>query len=271
MYLTLLQGLALWNQWDLLDAILTRHWTAGARTGVALCAGGWAISILGTNIAANMIPFGSDSTMLFPRYITIPRGQFIVQCLAFAICPWKILTSASVFTTFLAGYGLFMASVVAVMICDYWLLTKGNIFMAYLYDGSKDNKHYWFHGGFNIQGIIAYVVGIALPFPGFCGTLGAKVSQSAENLGHLGWLISFVASFVVYYALCLVWPTQNQKLVKEMGLKWEEMSRKDIVAVDGTIITAEQEGYADARIEAAEEKWGGAVVGSSGYADQKHF
>jgi nucleobase:cation symporter-1, NCS1 family len=249
---------------------LTRHWTAGARTGVALCAGGWAISILGTNIAANMIPFGSDSTMLFPRYITIPRGQFIVECLAFAICPWKILTSASVFTTFLAGYGLFMASVVAVMICDYWLLTKGNVFVAYLYDGSKDNKHYWFNGGFNIQGIIAYIVGIALPFPGFCGTLGANVSVAADNLGHLGWLISFAASFMVYYVLCLVWPTHNQKLVKEMGLGWEEMSRKDIIAVDGTVITAEQEGYPDARIE-DEEKWGGHVVGSSEYADQKHF
>ena len=56
-----------------------------------------------------------------------------------------------------------------------------------------------------------------------------------------------------------------------MGLGWEEMSRKDIVAVDGTIITAEQEGYPDAGIEAEEEKWGGHVVGSSEYADQKHF
>jgi NCS1 family nucleobase:cation symporter-1 len=164
-----------------------------------------------------------------------------------------------------------MASVVAVMICDYWLLTKGNVFIAYLYDGSKDNKHYWFYGGFNLQGIIAYIVGIALPFPGFCGTLGAHVGVSANNLGHLGWLISFVASFVVYYVLCLVWPTQNQKLVKEMGLGWEEMSRRDIIAVDGTIITAEQEGYPDPAIESEEEKWDGRVVGQSEYPAQKHF
>lgn len=96
-------GLALWNQWDLLDAILTRYWSGTTRFAVFLAAGGWSISILGTNIAANMIPFGSDSTMLFPKYITIPRGQLIVQCLGFAICPWKILASASTFTTFLAG------------------------------------------------------------------------------------------------------------------------------------------------------------------------
>ena len=126
-------GLALWNQWDLLDAILTHDWSAGTRTAVFFAAGGWCFSILGTNIAANMIPFGSDSTMLFPRYITIPRGQFIVECLAFAICPWKILASAATFTTFLAGYGLFMASVVAIMVCDYWCLTKGNVFISHLY------------------------------------------------------------------------------------------------------------------------------------------
>lgn len=96
-------GLQLWNQWDLLDAIMTRYWTGGARCGVFLVAACWMVSILGTNVAANMIPFGSDSSMLLPRYITIPRGQLIVECLAFAICPWKILTSASVFTTFLAG------------------------------------------------------------------------------------------------------------------------------------------------------------------------
>ena len=75
--------------------------------------------------------------MLFPRYLTIPRGQLVVECLAFAICPWKILTSASVFTTFLAGYGLFMASVVAIMVCDYWCLTKGNVFISYLYVSLK--------------------------------------------------------------------------------------------------------------------------------------
>lgn len=36
----------------------------------------------------------------------------------FAICPWKNLKSASVSTTFLSGYGLFMASVIAIIIYD---------------------------------------------------------------------------------------------------------------------------------------------------------
>ncbi|KAK3675358.1 hypothetical protein LTR78_004868 [Recurvomyces mirabilis] len=237
--------LTLWNQWDLLDAILTHHWSAGARTAIFLCAGCWLISILGTNIAANMIPFGSDCTLLFPRYLTIPRGQFLVECLGYAICPWKILASASTFTTFLAGYGLFMASVVAIMICDYFLLTRGNVFISHAYDGSRDNKHYHYTFGVNIQAVIAYIAGIALPFPGFVGTLGPHVSTAAENLGHIGWLLSFFVSFVAYYVLCLVWPTQNQRLVRQMGLRWEEISHRELIAADGTVITESQEGYPD--------------------------
>jgi len=235
-------GLELWNQWDLLDAIMTRYWSGSTRFACLLVAAGWSISILGTNIAANMIPFGSDSTLLFPRYLTIPRGQFLVQILGFAICPWKILASASVFTTFLAGYGLFMASVVAIMVCDYFLLTKGNVFISHLYNGDKDNKHYYYTKGWNVQAIIAYLAGVALPFPGFVGTLGPKVSVPAQRLGDCGWMLSFVTSFVLYYLICLVWPTRNQKLIREMGLKFEEASHAELVALDGTNIPESLDG-----------------------------
>nr|POE77586.1 allantoin permease [Quercus suber] len=254
-------GLALWNQWDLLDAILDRFWSPGARTAVFLAAMCWSVSILGTNVAANMIPFGADSSMLLPRLISIPRGQFLVECLAFAICPWTILASAGTFTTFLAGYGLFMASVVAIMVCDYWVLTRGNVFISHLYDGSRDNKHYYYHKGWNLQAVIAYLCGIALPFAGFVGTLGPKVSDAATKLGQLGWLLSFAVSFVVYWLLCLVWPTANQKIVRQLDLGWEEMSYQQLVAVDGTVIRDEQEGYPD---EAFEEKTAHTTIGETG-------
>jgi NCS1 family nucleobase:cation symporter-1 len=117
------------------------------------------------------------------------------------------------------------------------LLTKGNIFIGNLYDGTKANKHYYYHRGWNIQAIIAYICGITLPFPGFVGTLGADVSTSATNLGRLGWLLSFTVSFVLYYAICKVWPSQNQKIIREMGLSWEQKSdSEEVFAEDGTII-----------------------------------
>jgi hypothetical protein len=56
------------------------------------------------------------------------------------------------------------------------------------------------------------------------GTLGAKVSISAQDIGHLGWLLSFSISFILYYSICKIWPTANQKVAKKMGLEWEYMA-----------------------------------------------
>ncbi|KAF2086263.1 uracil permease-like protein [Saccharata proteae CBS 121410] len=225
-------NLDLWNQWDLLDAIMDHYWTPGARFAVALCAGSWCFYFLGINISSNMLPFGSDSTMLLPRFLTIPRGNYIVTFAAFAIVPWKIEASATILTQFLSGYALFMASVASIMICDYYLLTNGNVFVRHLYDGSSANRHYYYHKGWNVQAAIAYVCGIALPFPGFIGTLGATVPASATHLDQIGWLLSFWVSFVVYYAICYFWPTRNQRIVREMGLGWEQMSYEMVEAVE---------------------------------------
>ncbi len=109
--------------------------------------------------------------------------------------------------------------------------------MGWLYEPSKMNKHYYYHVGWNIQAYIAYVAGIALPFPGFVGTLGPPVSEPAMHLGQIGWLLSFSTSFVVYYALCLVWPTRNQRLVRESGARWEEAANEEFVAADGVHVT----------------------------------
>lgn len=129
-----------------------------------------------------------------------------------------------------------MASVVAIMVCEYWLLTRGNVFVGHCYDGSRNNRHYYYIGGWNVQALIAYLVGIALPFPGFVGSLGAPVSAAATDLGHLGWMLSFAVSFVVYWALCTIWPTQNQKIIRDMELGWEQMQGEEMYAEDGTLI-----------------------------------
>lgn len=128
------------------------------------------------------------------------------------------------------------------IIClDYWL-TNGNIFITHLYNGDKFNKHYYYHKGWNVQALIAYICGVAVPFPGsyhplvpntctysywhagFIGTLGVNVSTAATDIGRLGWLLSFTISFVLYYIICHFWPTNNQMIVKEMGLGWEQMA-----------------------------------------------
>lgn len=221
-------GLSLWNPWDLMAAIMERYPTSSCRFAIFLCASFWALLILGTNIAANMIPFGSDSTMLLPRYINMTRGQFLGLTLAWVVCPWKILASAQTFTNFLGGYIIFMAAAVGVMVADYYVVTRGNVFLEHLYDGKRSNPHYYYYRGWNLQAYIAYICGAIIPFPGFCGSLGANVSSTATNLGHIGWCLSFVVSIVVYIAICRVWPTQNQRAMKGMNLGFEQMAMEGV-------------------------------------------
>ncbi|RAH68344.1 nucleobase cation symporter-1 family protein [Aspergillus aculeatinus CBS 121060] len=214
-------GTSIWNQWDLMEFILDRYWSGTTRFAVFLAAFAWLVQILGTNVAANMISFGADSSMLFPRFINMRRGQYIVHTLAWAVCPWEILASATKFETFLSGYALFMGSVVAIMVCEYFCFTKGNIFIPALYDGTPLNKSYYYLKGWNVQAVLAYIIGIAFPFPGFVGSLGASVSTTATRMGDLGWILSFVTAFVCYFGICWVWPTENQKRIRAEKLGWE--------------------------------------------------
>ena len=246
-------GLELWNQWDLLTEIMERYPRSSVRFAVFLCATAQALLVLGTNVAANMIPFGSDSTMLLPRYINITRGQFLGLCLAWVVNPWKILHSATTFTNFLNGYGLFMAAVVGPTCVDYYFCTRGNMWVSHLYDGSSANPRYYYTRGWNIRGYIAYIAGIALPFTGFIGTLGVKVSATATHMGYIGWLLSFSVSAFVYFVCCLVSPTPAQRAVKVEGLMWEEMASNS-ESMETTIVegVAENVGF-----HAAEDEFDG--------------
>lgn len=223
-------GTDIWNQWDMMNLIMDNYWSSKTRFAVFLCAFAWLVQIVGVNIAANMIAFGADSSMLFPSYINMRRGQFIIEVLAWAVCPWKILASAAKFETFLSGYGLFMASVVAIMVCDYFFISRGNVFIPSLYNGTPANKNYYYTNGVNLQAVIAYIIGIALPFPGFCGELGANVSAAAMHIVDLGWILSFVTSFVAYYLICQIWPTANMRYVKDQGYGFEQTAAEADVA-----------------------------------------
>lgn len=80
-----------------------------------------------------------------------------------------------------------------------------------------------------MQALIAYLCGIALPFPGFCASLGAQgVGQAGVDMFYIGWLLSFFTTLVVYVGLCKIWPTSNQRLIRERAMTWEELAQDPI-------------------------------------------
>jgi nucleobase:cation symporter-1, NCS1 family len=99
-------GEAYWNIWDLLGAILDHYWTPGARAGVFIIGLTFLLGVFATNFGANSLPFGADMTGLFPRWLTIRRGQILCSILGVVVMPWKLIANATAFLSFL-GYVAF--------------------------------------------------------------------------------------------------------------------------------------------------------------------
>ncbi|KAI6777418.1 hypothetical protein HG530_001363 [Fusarium avenaceum] len=191
-------GEAYWNIWDLLDSVLDHHWTPGARAGVFFLALAFLLGTFATNFGANSIPFGSDMTGLFPRWLTIRRGQVVCAILGIAVVPWKLMANAQAFLSFLGSYNIFMAPLCAVIIVDYFYVRRGNIHVPSCYDGSKHGLyHFW--SGVNWVGCLAWILGTTMGLPGLVGEYQPQLLTDASRYMYMmGWLLTFVTAGVVY-------------------------------------------------------------------------
>lgn len=106
------------------------------------------VAVIATNFGSNSIPFGADLTGLFPRYMTIKRGQVLCAILGVAVVPWELLASAQEFLSFLGSYNIFMAPLCGIIITDYVWAKAGNYHIPSAYNGTMSSA-YWYWGGFN--------------------------------------------------------------------------------------------------------------------------
>ncbi|KAL3461053.1 hypothetical protein BJX64DRAFT_289618 [Aspergillus heterothallicus] len=145
----------------------------------------------------------------------------------------------------MGAYGIFMGPAISIMLVDYYIVSNGNIFIPSLYVGNRDNEHYWYKGGWNIQSYIAYITAVGLCFVGFVNKVGASVPPVGEDFGDLGWALTFPTGGIVYYVLYKVWPHQNARKTKNLG--WEELAGKyDSVVLEGEAVAKVVEGDVEA-------------------------
>lgn len=252
-------GVAYWNPWDLLGAILDHYWTAGARAGVFFVSFSFLLGVLATNLGCNSIPFGADMTGLFPRFLTIRRGQVLCAILGIAVVPWELIAGAEAFLSFLGSYNIFMAPLCAVIIVDYFVARKGNIHVPSLYNGSKKGL-YWFTGGVNLLGAFAWIGGTVMGLPGLVGQYQPQlVSQAALYMYDLGWVLTFVSSAVIYLVCVLI---VKPKIVPEvyqdipMGREWLAKDGREGF-FDGEREEMEIEGQIESNSQGDDEKGSG--------------
>ncbi|CAG7986446.1 unnamed protein product [Penicillium olsonii] len=222
-------GELIWNPLVFLDKLMEgERYTPGNRAACAFIGLAFVYSTVFSAIFENSIPAGNDIAALMPKYISIKRGFFIcagtktsVQrnhtklillsiVFSYAICPWYLLSSASIFITFLSSYQIFLSAITGILVCDYYLIRRGLLNIPALYISSP--TPYRFFHGFNPRAFLAYVVAIAPNFYGFLHQMGVKAPRGIERFYYIAYPTGLIIGFVVYYLSCLASnPPEMQK------------------------------------------------------------
>lgn len=225
---TVLYGETYWSPLDVLGRFLDDY-SAKNRAGVFFIALAFALAQLGTNISANSLSFGTDVTALLPRFINIRRGGYICAMLALAVCPWKLNSSSSKFTTYLSAYSVFLSSIAGVVACDYFYVRRGYIKLTHLYSlFAPENKEmlsvYRYNTiGCNWRAYTAYICGILPNIVGFVGATGThKVPIGATRVYQLNFFMGFISASTVYAILCHLSPPKGIPQVGAFEKGWFE-------------------------------------------------
>lgn len=230
-------GELIWNPLDILDKIQTTSYTPANRAGCFFIAAMFVYSAIFSSIFENSLPAGNDLAALFPKYITIRRGFFICAVVSFAINPWYLLGSASIFVVFLSSYQIFLSSITGVLLCNYYLIAKGHMKIPDLYTSSKQGAYYFYHG-WNIRAYIAYVCGVAPNFYGFLNNMGVDAPGGITKFYYFAYWVGIGVAGGIYYLLCWMWPVTVQYNIKD---RWQEP--KDYIRpeedIEGTDFTDE--------------------------------
>jgi NCS1 family nucleobase:cation symporter-1 len=138
------------------------------------------LAIIATNAGTNSLPVGADITGLLTRYINIVRGQVLCALPAPPCVPWKIISSASSFFTFLGSYTVFRMPTCAIMLVDYWLIRRGNFRVPSLYTRDPASPYAYCHG-WNLRSVAAWIAGVAFTVHGIAGSLRADALKRASK------------------------------------------------------------------------------------------
>ncbi|KAK6613747.1 ncs1 allantoate transporter [Botrytis cinerea] len=163
-------GEPLWNPLEILAKWLDLG--HGGRAAAFFAAAAWYIAQVGTNITANSISAANDLTVLFPRYINIERGCIVAAIVGgWVIVPWKVISSAQTFLSFMGGYAVFLAPIAGILAVDYWVVRKQHLDVPALYD-PHGRYRYWY--GVNWRALLALLLAVCPNLPGLVYSIALK-------------------------------------------------------------------------------------------------
>lgn len=152
-------GQYFWNPFVLLLHIQSVSMTPAARAGTFFSGLCFLASQMALCIVLNAMSASMDMAALFPRYINIRRGCFILTIIGVAICPWNYVNNVTTFITVLSGWSIFLSGMTGILIFDYFLVRKQQLRKADMYKSGRSSA-YWYTMGFNWRAIVAWMMGV---------------------------------------------------------------------------------------------------------------
>ncbi len=161
------------------------------------------ISTLATNIAANIVSPANDFSNLDPKRINFRIGGYITGVVGVLIFPWKLMADPHGYIfTWLIAYSSLLGPIGGILIADYYFIRRQVLQVNELY---SHRGRYSFRNGFNVNAIVALLLGILPNIPGFLLQIKAVPQGSfpawIADLYNYAWFVGFFVSGFVYWLL----------------------------------------------------------------------
>ncbi|KAM6477496.1 permease for cytosine/purines, uracil, thiamine, allantoin-domain-containing protein [Trichoderma sp. SZMC 28011] len=206
---SVLGGEILWNPIYLLAAVQEHyHSSPGVRAAVFFAGIGIVASQLSISIVLNSMSTGMDLAGLWPKYINIRRGSYVMMVVGIATQPWQLLATASKFLTVLSGFGVFMGPLTGILLADYHVHWRRKLQLNDLYLGNEHSA-YWYQHGFNWRPFIVFTLCMWPGLPGLVATANDYTDKKYQNWIHIyniSFLLGLTTSFVLFTVVNYIFP-----------------------------------------------------------------
>ena len=201
--------LGLWNPPNIVQLWLDTDYSPKMRAASFFVSLGLLLNILALNSVENGVSGGMDFAGLWPKYINIRRGSYLIAVVSILLNPWQIIAKASTFTAALSSFGIILGPMMGVFTADYYLVRKQKVKLSDLYHARPEGIYYFFKG-INFRSYVAWILGFA-PSIGGMASLDAKntIPIGLVRTFYLGFIIGYLISFLAHWGLNIVFPPKG--------------------------------------------------------------
>lgn len=146
------------------------------------------ISTLSVNVATNGVAVGYDLTNLAPSKLNFRKSAIIALIFGAISAPWLWYEEGGALDMVVGAIGSTMAPVLGIMLIDFFIIHRKKYYLGGLF------RHDGVYGGWNLNALIAFVVGALAAYSGL-------IIPSISYLYNYNWFIGVGVAAITYTAL----------------------------------------------------------------------